>query len=63
MPLRQVKEENEGEYHAKLYQELLDRGCTKEEMEAFYKVMSHYTDALQARPDLRWNNIVREEDH
>ena len=46
-----------------LYQELLDRGCTKEEMEAFYKVMGHYTDALQARPDLRWNNIVPEEDH
>ena len=62
MQLRQVMEDNEGEYHAMLYQELMDRGCTKEEMEAFYKVMGHYTDALQARPDLRWNNIVPEED-
>ena len=58
MQLHHMMEENEKKYHKELTGELLARGCTRKEIEAFYKVMSSYTDVLQARQDLRWNNIL-----
>ncbi|WP_367924897.1 MarR family winged helix-turn-helix transcriptional regulator [uncultured Ruthenibacterium sp.] len=58
MQLHRMMEVNEKKYHVELFSELLERGCSREEIEAFYKVMAGYTDVLQARQDLRWNNIL-----
>lgn len=58
MRLHMQMNEVEEHYHQEMLRELQARGCTKADMDTFYRVIACYTDALQARADLHWDRLV-----
>lgn len=58
MDLNARMERVEKRYHRQMLEELQARGCTKADMDAFYRVTACYTDVLRARADLQWDNLV-----
>ena len=48
---------NEQEDSTRLFSELIDRGCSLEELEAFYKVMQNYIEVLQEGKNGDWRAL------